>query len=168
MSEITWGEQALDNFIRNAIEKAEELSGLEFHLGAFQMEHVLNLNEEVAYFIPLENDRVAGFFYLGLTKKDLDGFAEHALYRLSLTGKDVVQGIPVEQILVEYAKDLYTIPNLENGELQKIENFFTDRKVNTNFLKFDGEVKRDCLYFELENEEFGVVLKCKCMFYEKE
>lgn len=168
MSHITWGEQILDSFISNTIKKAEELSGLEFHLSAFHTDETLNLDDDVTYFIPLENTYAAGFFYLGLSKKHLDDFVQHALFRLSLMEKEVKQAISPEQVLVEFARDLYTIPDTEHGEFQKIENFFTESKVDTNFVKFEGNVKRDCLYFELANEEFGVLIKCKCMFYEKE
>lgn len=168
MSQITWGEQILDGFITNAIRKAEELSGLEFHLGTFQTDDVLNLTDDVAYFIPLENNYAAGFFYLGLTKRDLDEFAKHVLLRLSLNQREVKQSIPVEQILIEFAQDLYVVPDIEHGTFHKIDNFFSEQEVVTNFVKFEGEVKRECLYFELLNEEFDVRLKCKCMFYEKE
>lgn len=168
MRRITWGEQILDGFITNTIRKAEELSGLEFHLGTFQTEDLLNLHDDITYFIPLENNYAAGFFYLGLTKNDLDEFAKHALFRLSLNRTEVKQAIPVEQVLMEFARDLYEVPDIEHGTFQKIDNFFTENEVNTNFVKFEGEVKRECLYFELLNEEFDVCIKCKCMFYEKE
>lgn len=168
MSQVGWEKRAIDGFIRNAIDKAEELSGLEFHLGTFQLEDTLNMEEEVAYFIPLENELCAGFFYLGFSKKDLDDFVEHVLFRLNSRGKKAKHQISKEQILIEYARDLYEIPDLENGTFNKIEQFFKEIEVNTDFVKFDGVVKQECLYFELENEDFGVVIKCKCMFYEKE
>ena len=168
MNQITWEEQILDNFVRHTMNKAEELSGLEFYLSTFETNDTLNLEDEFTYFVPLENTVASGFFYLGLSKKDLTAFAEHTLFRLSLTGMKVKQAIPLEQILIEFAKDLYEVPEVEDGSFREIDNFFTDTEVKTNFIKFEDQVNRDCLYFELENEEFGVTLKCKCMFHRKE
>lgn len=166
--ERTSEEILLEHFMKNTKVKAKELTGLSFEITKIRLDDTLNLQDDITYFIPLENSHSVGFFYLGISKEHLAKFSETVINKLKVDYQTARQTIKNEEILIEYCHDLYRFTNNPKDLHRKTENFFYDDDVPTDFIKFDEEVKRDCLYFELVNSFVNIKFTFKCMFYEYE
>lgn len=164
MTELLEEVIALD-FMECALTKASVLTGLDFTIKNPSTVDIINLHDEVTYFVPLENSDTTGFLYIGVAQDRLNNFYEKAINNIGADTERLRRNVSPEQLLIEYAKDLYNFQGEDSFEM--VDDFFSNGNSTSNFIKFEDAVEQDCYYFELDNKDSGINLKFKFAFFDK-